>query len=313
MTAKTWPAVALGDLLTLCPDYIDQPEWKLYRKLSVRLYGKGVVLDAPVHGSTLRMRRHQIARRGQVILSEIWGKKGAIGFVPEEGDGALCTSHFFLFDVRGDKIDPRYLQLIFVANYLQEQLDTEAKGTTGYAAVRPKHLLTARIPLPPLDEQRRIVARIEQLAAKIEEARGLRRDAVGAAEAMMKAIASDLLTGTDGAEICSVDSMCDVRGGIQRSAARTPGANPRRYITVAHVQRNRIHTGDPRYFEVSDNELDRWRLLPGDVLVIEGNGSANQIGRTALFRGEIADCVHQNHVIRVRPDLKRVLPEYLNA
>ncbi len=41
---------------------------------------------------------------------------------PPEGDGALCTSHFFLFDVRHDRMEPRYLQAIFRANYLQDQL-----------------------------------------------------------------------------------------------------------------------------------------------------------------------------------------------
>jgi type I restriction enzyme S subunit len=54
-------------------------------------------------------------------------------------------------------------------------------------------------------------------------------------------------------------------------------------------------------------------LLRGDVLIIEGNGSADQIGRTALFRGEIENCVHQNHVIRIRPDQQRVSPEFLNS
>ncbi len=87
------------------------------------------------------MKRHQLAKSGQVILSEIWGKKGAIGFVPPEGEGALCTSHFFLFDVREDRLEPAYLQAIFTANYLQDQLNAGAKGTTGYAAVRPTHLL----------------------------------------------------------------------------------------------------------------------------------------------------------------------------
>src|SRR5262249_21773120 len=85
-----------------------------------------------------------------------------------------------------------------------------------------------------------------------------------------------------------------------------------RYLTVAHVQRNRVLTDDPRYFEVTFEELERWRLLPGDVLIIEGNGSAEQIGRTALFRGEIENCVHQNHVIRIRPNQGRVMPEFLN-
>jgi type I restriction enzyme S subunit len=59
-------------------------------------------------------------------------------------------------------------------------------------------------------------------------------------------------------------------------------------------------------------ELDRWRLMAGDVLIIEGNGSALQIGRTALFRGELENCVHQNHVIRIRPDRTLLLGEFLN-
>src|SRR5262245_22678999 len=131
-----WPQVKLGEVLSQSTDYIESPELKVYPKLSVKLYGKGVVLDAPTDGATLKMKRHQIAKSGQVILSEIWGKKGAIGFVPPEGDGALCTSHFFLFDVSTDRIDPRYLLAIFQANYLQDQLEAEAKGTTGYAAIR---------------------------------------------------------------------------------------------------------------------------------------------------------------------------------
>ena len=106
--------------------------------------------------------------------------------------------------------------------------------------------------------------------------------------------------------------VCDVKGGIQKSNDRQPNQNPRRYITVAHVQRGRIDTDDPRYFEVSDDELERWRLVPGDILVVEGNGSADHIGRAAIFMGEIEDCVHQNHVIHVRPNSIFVISKYLN-
>jgi type I restriction enzyme, S subunit len=173
-----WPTVPLGEVLTQFTEYIDVPEPRMYSKLSVKLYGKGVVLDTPADGTVLKMQRHQCAKAGQVILSEIWGKKGAIGIVPPEGEGALCTSHFFLFDMRHDTIDPRWLQAIFSANFLQDQLDSEARGTTGYAAVRPKNLQSATIPLPPLDEQRRIVARIEEMATRIEEAKGLRQEAM---------------------------------------------------------------------------------------------------------------------------------------
>jgi type I restriction enzyme S subunit len=141
------------------------------------------------------MKRHQIAKAGQVILSEIWGKKGAVGFVPSEGDGALCTSHFFLFDVREDRIDRRWLQALFDVNYLQDQLNVEAKGTTGYAAVRPKNLLTCEIPLPPLSDQQRIVTRIEELAAKIDEAHSLRHQAAKEADAFIASLHVSLASG----------------------------------------------------------------------------------------------------------------------
>jgi len=81
---EAWPRVRLGEVLTQDRQYVFEPEPRLYRKLSVKLYGRGVVVDAPADGAALRMRRHQLAKTGQVILSEIWGKKGAIGFVPPE-------------------------------------------------------------------------------------------------------------------------------------------------------------------------------------------------------------------------------------
>ena len=203
-----WPIVKLGEVLTHCQEYIDVPEPREYPKLSVRLYGKGVVLDTPADGANLKMKRHQLARAGQVILSEIWGKKGAIGFVPPAGAGALCTSHFFLFDVHADKLDPKWLQAIFVGNHLQSQLDAEAKGTTGYAAVRPKTLLACEIPLPPLEEQRRIVARIDELAALIQEVRAIGLDIEYDLRALIAAAYRVISNDAPKRPLCEVAPLC---------------------------------------------------------------------------------------------------------
>lgn len=173
---KAWPRVKLGEVLVQDQRYINAPEPREYPKLSVKLYGKGVVLDASVDGSTLKMQRHQIARAGQVILSEIWGKKGAIGFVPDEGDGALCTSHFFLFDVVPERVERGWLQALFTANYLEPQLGADAKGTTGYAAVRPKALFNCEVPLPPLAEQRRIAKRLRECESATQSAKRLQSE-----------------------------------------------------------------------------------------------------------------------------------------
>ncbi|HZQ42354.1 MAG TPA: restriction endonuclease subunit S [Acidobacteriaceae bacterium] len=190
--SAAWPSVALGEVLTQDTQYVHTLEPRQYPKLSVKLYGRGVVLDSPADGGTVKMQKHQFARRGQVILSEIWAKKGAIGVVPPEGDGALCTSHFFLFDINRDKALPEFIAWLLSGNYLEPQLNSEARGTTGYAAIRPKQFLATSIPLPPLDEQRRIVARIEELAAKVNEAHKLRNESKKATSAFISATHAEL-------------------------------------------------------------------------------------------------------------------------
>jgi type I restriction enzyme S subunit len=164
----SWPKVALGEVVTQDKNYIGQLEDRLYKRLSVKLNGRGVVLDNPSEGASVRMAKHQLAKPGQIIVSEIWAKKGAIGMVPDEGDGALVTSHFYLFDITPERLHPDWMRWLLRGNYFEKQLAGEARGTTGYASVRPKHFLAATAPLPPLDEQRRIVARLDRAAAAVE-------------------------------------------------------------------------------------------------------------------------------------------------
>lgn len=251
---KAWPKVRLGEVLTQDQRYILEPQPCPYPKLSVKLYGRGVVLDSPTDGSTLKMKRHQLARTGQVILSEIWGKKGAIGLVPPEGEGALCTSHFFLFDVQIDKVIPEWLQGIFTANYLQEQLDAEAKGTTGYAAVRPKTLFECEIPLPSLAEQRRVVARIEELAAQIHEARTLRQQAADEADALCRGVLSSDRDATptsmrDLVRLRAPDIAVEADGTYQFGGVYSFGrgvfrAQTRSGMEFAYPRLTRLRTGD---------------------------------------------------------------------
>jgi type I restriction enzyme, S subunit len=171
-----WQTVQLAEVLKQDTNYVSELEPITYPKLSVKLYGKGVTLDSPTDGANVKMQRHQFAKPGQIIVSEIWAKKGAIGIVPPEGEGALVTSHFFLFDIDKTKIEPTFIGWFLKRNYFAETLDAHAHGTTGYAAVRPKQFLALEIPLPPLTEQRRIVAHIESLAARVNEAQRLREE-----------------------------------------------------------------------------------------------------------------------------------------
>jgi type I restriction enzyme S subunit len=98
-----------------------------------------------------------------------------------------------------------------------------------------------------------------------------------------------------------IEHCFNVTGGIQKTPARTPRSNAFPYLGVSNVYRGRLELTNIKQFELAEGELDRYRLKADDILVVEGNGSANEIGRCAVWRGEIENCVHQNHIIRCRP------------
>jgi type I restriction enzyme S subunit len=108
----------------------------------------------------------------------------------------------------------------------------------------------------------------------------------------------------------SIDEIAEVQGGIQKQPKRRPRENPAPFLRVANVLRGRLDLEDVHSVELFDGELERYVLRYGDLLVVEGNGSPEQIGRAAMWRDEISGSVHQNHLIRVRPT-SAVLPKYL--
>jgi type I restriction enzyme S subunit len=99
----------------------------------------------------------------------------------------------------------------------------------------------------------------------------------------------------------TLDEIAEVQGGIQKQQKRRPVENKYPFLRVANVSSGALNLQDVHEVELFEGELDRFSLRPGDLLVVEGNGSVSQLGRAARWNGEIENCVHQNHLIRVRP------------
>ncbi|EKO3780543.1 restriction endonuclease subunit S [Vibrio metschnikovii] len=98
-----------------------------------------------------------------------------------------------------------------------------------------------------------------------------------------------------------MDGLFYVSGGLQKTPKRTPVSNHFPYLAVANVQRGRLELDELKRFEVTPEELEQYKLLAGDLMVVEGNGSENEIGRCAVWSEDVPDCLHQNHLIRCRP------------
>lgn len=98
-----------------------------------------------------------------------------------------------------------------------------------------------------------------------------------------------------------VEQISIVYSGVTKNASKSGDLVSMPYLRVANVYANELRLDDVGEIEVRQSRLYKYLLQEGDLLVVEGNGSKSQIGRVARWDGSIDPCVHQNHLIKVRP------------
>jgi type I restriction enzyme S subunit len=98
----------------------------------------------------------------------------------------------------------------------------------------------------------------------------------------------------------TVEQVGEILGGLTKNQKRNAYPIRMPYLRVANVYANQLELDDVATIGVLESEISRTRLEKGDLLVVEGNGSKEQIGRVALWDGSIEPCLHQNHIIKVR-------------
>ncbi len=94
--------------------------------------------------------------------------------------------------------------------------------------------------------------------------------------------------------------ITEVSGGVTKNAQKNLLSLKLPYIRVANVYANQLDLGEILEIGLRENEVGRVLLKKNDLLVVEGNGSIEQIGRVAIWNGAIEPCVHQNHIIKAR-------------
>lgn len=184
-----WQTTCLGDVLSRSTETAEILPDESYKEITVKLWGRGVVLRGIVSGSELNGSRRFLARKGQLILSRIDARNGAIGIVPESLDGSVVSTDFPLFALDRNRLQPSYFEWLTKTKPFVDLCQKASEGTTNRVRLQEDRFLKLQIPLPPLPEQQRIVARIEELAARINEARGLRKKSMNEAERLLVSMA----------------------------------------------------------------------------------------------------------------------------
>ncbi len=305
--SKAWPTVPLGDVLRHRKEFFEIDDTAEYKRCRVQLHAKGIVLRDVVFGADIKTKQQRESRAGEFLVAEIDAKVGGFGIVPTELDGAIVSSHYFLFPIDEQKLERRFLEFFVRTPAFREQVS--AQGSTNYAAIRPSHVLGYAIPLPPLAEQRRIVAKIEQLASKIEEARGLRRASVAEAGALERAGLGNVyhqLQETAG--LSRLETVCEV---ITDGDHLTPPFQDEgvAFIFVGNVSTGRLHFDGCKHVTQDYFASLQANRKPrrGDILY---SAVGATLGVPVVVDTDRQFCV-QRHIAIIKPNHERAASEFL--
>jgi type I restriction enzyme S subunit len=177
--SRHWPKVRLGEVLQPVARSEAVDAAKEYRLLGVRLDGQGPFLRETVTGAQTSASKLSRVAAGDFIYSRLFAWRGAFGIIAPELDGCYVSGEFPTFLPAYERLDIRFLRYWFTLPKTLAFVDENCSGSTPLTRNRFKeeYFLALEIPLPPLAEQRRIVTRIEELAAQIHGARALREQA----------------------------------------------------------------------------------------------------------------------------------------
>ncbi len=202
--------------------------------------------------------------------------------------------------------------LFYLLLYLRPHLLSSRSGGA-QPNINQGLIANLKVPFPPPAEQHRIVAEIEKQFTRLDAAvaalqrakANLKRCRSSATEAAFAAYSS--------APIRLLGDLGEIVGGLTKGQKRKAGIQTRsvRYLRVANVQRGHLDLDNIKLIEATEGEIRGLQLIPGDVLLNEG-GDRDKLGRGWIWEGQIAECIHQNHVFRVRLHPSLAVPKFVS-
>src|SRR6266571_3617038 len=252
---------------------------KIYRQIGVRLWGGGAYEREAIDGSQTRYQTLSHVEKDDIIVNKIWARNGSVAIVTQALAGCYRSSEFPTFEPNRAKLEPCWFHWLTKTKNFWEKCDEKSQGTSGKNRIRPEQFLEITIPLPPLEEQQRIVARIEELATRIEEARGLRREAVEEAERIPVGIEFQIWSDK---KVEKTPCLEEVTTYLSRGRQSAQGDSKHYLIKTQHVQQGTyIKSHITLASEVAAKVQSDAVVRRGDVLI--ACSAAGCLGRVARF------------------------------
>lgn len=312
-----WPSTRFGEFLRENRrPYLLGPEEDA-NLVGMRLYGGGPFHRELKPALKIAKKSHFVINEGDVIYNKLFAWKGTFGIVPKALDGMLVSDKFPTYALDRDRVDERFLAWYFRNPNLWEQARALSTGSAALSklTLNPPKFLLLTLPLPPLAEQRHLVARIEQLAAAIRDARALREESAAAVDGLVTTAVADQVEGDWPTTLLRPILREPPRNGLSpKPEADSGGRLMLRINAVSSTSSRFVDLAAGKRVKVSEAEAEPFVLQNDDVFVVRYNADVDRVAKAAIFksdRSRIKDAVFPDKLIRLRPDPSRMLPDFL--
>ncbi len=240
---------------------------------------------------------------GDVLIS--WSASLGV-YIWNRGKG-LLNQH--IFKVVFDKCEVNKQYFVFVVKYKLKEMELKTHGATMKHIVK-KDFDNTVIPFPTVEKQ----ADIAYILSKIESIVEFRQQELQQLDDLIKArfveMFGDMYLNSKGWPEAKLESMADVVSGITKGRkTKAEDLTEVPYMAVSNVKDGYIDWTTVKTIEATQQEIEQYRLLADDVLMTEG-GDPDKVGRGAIIKEPLENCIHQNHIFRVRLDESMILPEF---
>lgn len=247
------------------------------------------------------------------------GTLGRVGWFEKSPDDRPCVADGHVTVTRFDptRVDKRFGFYYLKSNEFQEfMFETLVNGSTNQIELSRERMGAVSMPVPPLEEQRRIADFLDAETARIDKLNALRQRQLDVLEEKSTRRVYDTVRGTGFAgdrrlsglewlgtvpahwRVAAVSHYFEVELGKMLNQERAHGDHLRPYLRVANVQWGEIDVSELAMMDFPPREQERYRLQAGDLLVNEGGSWP---GRAAVWKGEIDEIYYQKALHRIRP------------
>jgi type I restriction enzyme S subunit len=242
-----------------------------------------------------------------LVINKLSARDGALAVSDLTG---IVSPAYWVFVLDETRVVPRYAHYLLRSAPYQAEIGRRSKFMPPAQFDLPRdQLRTLRLHLPPLDEQRRIADFLDAETTRLDSLALPRARQLALLETREVSAISQILDDQAALRV-RLGYLASLQSGVTVGGSRPmSGLVERPYLRVANVKEDRLELESVTSIWVTPQEARASRLRNGDVLMTEG-GDLDKLGRGTVWRDEISNCLHQNHVFALRCG-PRLLPEYL--